>query len=47
MFLGSEVQLVHRANKLATIFELIVYTIWDPNISEPYRPPWPVMGIAF
>jgi hypothetical protein len=20
--------------------------MWDPQVSQPYRPPWPVMGIA-
>jgi hypothetical protein len=30
MFLGSRVQLVHRADNLIAICEPIVYTMWDP-----------------
>jgi hypothetical protein len=31
MFLGSEVRLVCRDDNLTAIFELIVYTLWDPQ----------------
>jgi hypothetical protein len=41
MFLGTKVQRMHRADNLNTICELIL------NILQPYRPPRPVMGIAF
>jgi hypothetical protein len=30
MFLGSKVRLVRKADKLTPIYELIVYTMWDP-----------------
>jgi hypothetical protein len=30
IFLGSKVQLVHRADDLATICEPIVWTMWNP-----------------
>jgi hypothetical protein len=43
MFLSSKVRLVRRADTLAAICEAIVYTL---NISQPYRPPRPVKGIA-
>jgi hypothetical protein len=30
MFLGSKVRLVRKADNLTTIYEPIVYTMWDP-----------------
>jgi hypothetical protein len=30
MLLGSKMQLVRRADNLTTIYELTVYTMWDP-----------------
>jgi hypothetical protein len=41
MFLGSEVRRVHRADNLTAIYEPIVL-----NMSQLYRPPRPVTGIA-
>jgi hypothetical protein len=46
MFLGSKVRPVHRAENFATICVPIVYTIFFINISQPYRPPRLVTGIA-
>jgi hypothetical protein len=34
------------ADNLTAIYESIVWAVWDLNISEPYRPPRPLMGIA-
>jgi hypothetical protein len=30
MFLGSKVRLVRKADNLTVIYELIVWTIWNP-----------------
>jgi hypothetical protein len=30
MFLGSKVRRVHKADNITTIYEQIVYTMWDP-----------------
>jgi hypothetical protein len=46
MFQGSKLQPVCRANNLAAICELIVQQSGIFNISQPYRPPRPVTGIA-
>jgi hypothetical protein len=35
-----------RATVWYATCESSVYTMWDLDISQPYRPPWPVTGIA-
>jgi hypothetical protein len=46
MFLGSRAWPVYKADNLTIICKLIINTVWDLNISQPYRPPWPVVGMA-
>jgi hypothetical protein len=47
MFLGSKARLVHRAENITTTCELTVYRQCGIlNISQPYRPPSSVTGIA-
>jgi hypothetical protein len=46
MFLQSKVRPVRRADNPAAICELIVQQCGIINISQPYRPPRPVMGIV-
>jgi hypothetical protein len=46
MFPGSKVRWVRRADKLTSIYEPIAYQCGILNISEPYRPPRYVTGIA-
>jgi hypothetical protein len=45
MFLGSKVLSVHRADNLAPSVSRLFKRCGILNISEPYRPPWPVTGI--
>jgi hypothetical protein len=47
IFLGSEVQPVHRADNIAAICGQLSGQCGILNISLPYRPPKPVTGIAF
>jgi hypothetical protein len=47
LFLGKRARLVRRADKLAAICELNVYTMWEPQKSQSYRPPRPVTGITY
>jgi hypothetical protein len=42
MFLGSKARLVRGAENFAGICEPIVYTTWNFNISQFYRPQRPV-----
>jgi hypothetical protein len=46
LFLGTRAWLVRTADNLTAICELIVYTMWILNISQPYRPPQPVTRIT-
>jgi hypothetical protein len=46
MFLDSEVRLVHRADNLTAICVRMSRQCEILNISQPYRPLCPVMGIA-
>jgi hypothetical protein len=47
MFLGNKVRSVRGADNFTAICEPIVLAMWGIlNISQPYRPPSPVMGMA-
>jgi hypothetical protein len=46
MFLGSKVLLVRRADILTAIYEPTARQCGILNISQPYRPPLSVTGIA-
>jgi hypothetical protein len=46
MFLGSKVWRVYRADNITAICEPIVNQCGILNISQLYRPPRPVTGIA-
>jgi hypothetical protein len=46
MFLGGKARPVCRAEKHAAICEPIIYKCVILNISQLYRCPWPVTGIA-
>jgi hypothetical protein len=46
MFVGSRAWPVRRADNLTTIYEPIVRQCEILTISQPYRPPRPVMVIA-
>jgi hypothetical protein len=46
VFLGSKVLPVRGADNLTAIYEPTVSTMWDLNISQPYRHPLLVTGIA-
>jgi hypothetical protein len=43
IFMGSRKQPVHKAHKLATIYEP-TRQCGILNILQPYKPPWPVKG---
>jgi hypothetical protein len=43
---GGKVQLGRRTDNVTAICESTVYTMWILNISQYYRPLWPVTGIA-
>jgi hypothetical protein len=46
IFLRSKEWPTLKADNLAAIYEPIIYKLWDPDISKPYRPSMPVRGIA-
>jgi hypothetical protein len=46
MFLGSKVGRARKADSLTTIYEPLSRKCGILNISQPYRPPRPVTGIA-
>jgi hypothetical protein len=46
MFLGSRARPERKPDNLIAIYELIVRTMWDLNISQTYGPPRPVTGTS-
>jgi hypothetical protein len=46
MFLGSKARLMHRADNLPANVSRLSRHCGILNISQPYRPPWPVTGRA-
>jgi hypothetical protein len=45
MLLSSRARPVRERDNFAAIYVPIVGTMWDPHISQPYRPPKPVTEI--
>jgi hypothetical protein len=43
---GGKGQPALKADNLTGICEPIVWKMWEPDVSQPYGPSWPVTGIA-
>jgi hypothetical protein len=43
---GSKGRSAHKADNLTAICKLTVWKMWNPQISQPCGPSWPVTGIA-